>query len=411
MTAYADGSGAWPSHRREVRRWATDPDVRDTHGRSPPREDRLLAEIEVSIPPAIAELLPLLSRETMVAVEAATAAVAGFDRGSGTHVAPLSGFLLRSESIATSKIERITANANDLARALAGQEAGRAAEQTAAALGAINEMVERAGSGAITLDAITDAHRVLMAGDRFEGHEAGRTRRVQNWIGGSDFSPRGAVHVPPPHDLVDPLLADLVTFANRDDVPAVAQAAIAHAQFESIHPFTDGNGRIGRALINAVLRRRDLTTRVVVPIASVLLADVDSYFAQLDAYRAGDADAFVRTLADASVIASEEAVASGESLAALPSAWRDRVTARKGSATDRLLERLLEAPVLTDRTAAELAGSSVRRIYDALDRLTAAGVLDEITGKRRDRIWIVADVLDELDRLEERIGRRRRPSR
>ena len=364
----------------------------------------------MSIPPAIARRFPPLSRETSVAIEAATAAIAGFDRGSGTHLAPLSGFLLRSESIATSKIERIAADPNDLARALVGLEAGRAAEQTAAALRAVNELVVHAGSGAITLDAINDSHRVLMTGDRFEGHEAGRTRRVQNWIGGSDFTPRGAVHVPPPPDLVDPLLADLVNFANRVDVPTVAQAAITHAQFESIHPFTDGNGRIGRALINAVLRRRGLTIRVVVPIASVMLANVDGYFAQLDAYRAGDANEFVRYLADASVIASEEAVTSGDVLAALPSAWRDRVPARKGSATDRLLERLLEAPVLTDRTAAALAGSSVRRIYDALDRLTDANVLDEITGKRRDRIWVVGDVLDELDRLEERIGRRRRPS-
>ena len=124
-----------------------------------------------------------------------------------------------------------------------------------------------------------------------------------------------------------------------------------------------------------------------------------------------ETDEGVTGIGDATLNGRELAVASGDALAALPSAWRDRVTARKGSATDRLLERLLEAPVLTDRTAAELAGSSVRRIYDALDRLTAAGVLDEITGKRRDRVWVVADVLDELDRLEERIGRRRRPSR
>ena len=122
---------------------------------------------------------------------------------------------------------------------------------------------------------------------------------MQNWIGGSDFSPRGALYIPPPPETVPGYMDDLVTFADRGDMPALLQAAIAHAQFESIHPFTDGNGRIGRALINTILRRRGATTRVVVPLASALVARRENYFDALGSYRSGDlaplAGIFVRS--------------------------------------------------------------------------------------------------------------------
>ena len=106
--------------------------------------------------------------------------------------------------------------------------------------------------------------------------------------------PRGALYIPPP-ETVPGYMDDLVTFADRSDMPALLQAAIAHAQFESIHPFTDGNGRIGRALINAILRRRGATTRVVVPLASALVARRENYFDVLGSYRSGDLAPLVGT--------------------------------------------------------------------------------------------------------------------
>ncbi|MCJ7437918.1 MAG: Fic family protein, partial [Acidimicrobiia bacterium] len=275
---------------------------------------------------------------------------------------------------------------------------------------AITILVDSASAGPITIASMNEAHRELLAGDPLEGAFAGIPRAMQDWFGGNDFTPRLALYVPPPAGLLDALLDDLATAANRVDLPSIAQAAIVHAQFESVHPYTDGNGRIGRALINAVLRRRGLTTRVVVPVASVMLADVPHYFAQLDGYRMGNADDFVRYLTDATAVAATEAVTSAQHLADLPEQWRASVKLRKGSAADRLLDRVLETPVLTDKSAAAAAGSPVRRIYAALDRLTEAEILTEITGKERDRVWVVSDVLDELDRLEERVGRRRTPA-
>src|SRR4029079_1258548 len=141
----------------------------------------------------------------------------------------------------------------------------------AAATTALQAMIATVGPNApIRLSAITSGHAPLMHPDALESSPAGELRTVQKWIGGSDFSPRGALCIPPPPETVPGYMDDLVTFADRSDMPALLQAAIAHAQFESIHPFTDGNGRIGRALINTILRRRGATTRVVVPLASAL---------------------------------------------------------------------------------------------------------------------------------------------
>ncbi len=162
--------------------------------------------------------------------------------------------LLRTESVASSKIEAVEASADDYARALHGIRSNSSAVSMAAATTALDSMITGvARGGDVELAAVTAAHLVLMRDDPAEARYAGRLRDMQKWIGGSAYSPRTAIYVPPPPEMVPTYMADLIAFVNRDDLPALAQAALAHAQFESIHPFTDGNGRIGRALINTVL--------------------------------------------------------------------------------------------------------------------------------------------------------------
>ena len=123
--------------------------------------------------------------------------------------------------------------------------------------------------GDITLEALLETHRRLLAGTRLEDH-GGSVRTVQNWIGGSDYNPCSASFVPPPPEEVPGLMDDLITFCNNDSLPALAHAAVAHAQFETIHPFVDGNGRAGRALVHMVLRRRGLGLRILTPFSLIL---------------------------------------------------------------------------------------------------------------------------------------------
>ena len=124
-------------------------------------------------------------------------------------------------------------------------------------------------------------------------------RTEQNWIGGRGSSPRDAVFIPPPPDRVPALLHDLIAFVNLDDLPAVAQAAVAHAQFETIHPFGDGNGRAGRCLIHVILRRRGVSPRLTPPISVVLATNAKDYIAGLTDFREGRADDWIGGFADA----------------------------------------------------------------------------------------------------------------
>ncbi len=151
---------------------------------------------------------------------------------------------------------------------------------------------------------------------------AGTIRDRQNWIGGNAYNPGRADFVPPPPEYVKELMADLVAFVNRSDLPPAVQAAIAHAQFETIHPFADGNGRVGRALVHVVLRRRSLAPRYVPPVSLVLAADAKAYVAGLTAFReerpANWILLFAQTLEQTAVKASELATR----LAALQKMWR-----------------------------------------------------------------------------------------
>jgi Fic family protein len=229
---------------------------------------------------------------------------------------------------------------------------------------------------------------------------------VQNWIGGSDYTPIDALFVPPPPELVAELMDDLLAFAGRTDLPILAQAAIAHAQFESIHPFTDGNGRIGRALISAVLRRRGLTQRVTVPLASAMLADTGRYFTQLNSYREGRADEFVEYVAIATIHSCESAQESAHALADLPEHWRATTKPRANSADESILAALLDTPIFNADTAQKITGTTEASVYRALGRLTEVGILEVLSENKRNRIWAASDVLAELDALGAAIGKR-----
>jgi Fic family protein len=389
----------WPAHGTQVMPWRSS-------GR-PPREDRMFTKVEVSLPPNIAALWFDPSRETVIALEEAAIAIASLDVSAGSRMAAISGFLLRSEAVSSSKIEHVDANRSDYARAIVGLKASDQARSMVAAAEAVESMIRDAGeTREVRLEALLKAHKTLMKDDPMDGHNAGSFRDVQNWIGGSDYSPRGAIHVPPPPALVPGLMDDLAAFCDRRDIPIMAQAAIAHAQFESIHPFTDGNGRIGRALIGAISRRRGLTTNTVTPIASAMVADVTTYFALLNNYRDGDVDPFVLYLAECSLRAAEAARESVAALDALPAIWRDVVSPRRGSAEEKILPWLLERPVFEAHSAAHAAGIEERSVYRVLERLTDAGVLSLITQSQRNRAWAATEVLDEVDRLNRRLAGR-----
>lgn len=388
-------------HSRVARSW------RQAH-RGGTREDRAMREVEVWLPAHIGGFEPATPPSLGAEMDTALRAIAGLDETHGDHLASLSTLLLRAESVASSKIEQVHAATADYARALHGIKTNPSAVSMVASTQALGDLIRSVDDeGDITADNICAAHRILMADDASERAYAGRIRDMQSWIGGSDHSPRGALYVPPPPESVEGYLHDLLVFANRDDINVLAQAAITHAQFESIHPFTDGNGRIGRALINTVLRRRRVTTRVVVPLASALVARRDDYFDVLGAYRGGDAAPIIAAFSRSSTIAAQEAGFTANRLADMPQEWLLAAgSPRGGSAARRIIDGLLDSPVFTADDAEARIGGATSSIYSALNRLEDSGVIRSLTNRTRNQIWGAASLLDELDDLGVRIASR-----
>jgi Fic family protein len=391
--------GQLPAHVLETRPW------RQTV-RGGTNDDRTLSAVTVSLPPFIAKLDVPISGPLHAEMDAALREISVLDSSHSDDLSALGTLLLRTESVASSKIEGVSADMPAYARALSGIRSDRAATSMAAATTALATMIECVeATASITRDALTEAHAVLMADDESERQYAGRFRDMQNWIGGSDHSPRNALYVPPPPDTVVTYMEDLILFANRDDIPVLAQAALAHAQFESIHPFTDGNGRVGRALMNAILRRRRATTRVVVPIASGLVANRERYFGYLSAYRVGDPTPMIAGLAAASRVAAEEARTTAVRLTQMAAGWRAVLGAvRSGSATDQMLTALTSRPFFTADLAIKETKAPQSSVYESIERLHTAGILRPLTERKRNQVWGASGVLDELEDLQVRIA-------
>lgn len=365
----------------------------------------MLAQITVTIPESIRASTLELPGDLASRLDECARLVSELDRVHGARLAPLGGMLVRTEAVASSKIERITATSEDFARAMNGSRANAAAVSMVAATDATQRLMDEVSrAGAIRLEHLLSAHARLMRDDPSEAPYSGRFREMQNWVGGSDHSPRGAALIPSPPEEIPALMADLLSFSNRRDLPSILQAAIAHAQFETLHPFTDGNGRIGRALVNAILRYREVTTSIVVPIASALVARREQYFAHLDAFREGNAEPIVTEFARASRTAARESAVTAIRLAEFPARWNDELgSVRAKSAVAQILEHLPVHPIFTAAEIEARIGGSTARVYTAIDRLLDAGIVRRLTERKRDQVWGCVDILDELEDLSTRI--------
>jgi Fic family protein len=255
--------------------------------------------------------------------------------------------------------------------------------------------IDNATDDVVTVEGIADIHRALMT--RYHPAIGGSIRDDQNWIGGNDYSPCGAEFVPPAPQLVAGLLADLVTYCNERDSSALLQAAMVHAQFETIHPFADGNGRTGRALVHVVLRRRGLATRYVPPISVILARRRDRYIRGLTAFRDGDVAAWLEMFALASTEAASLAQHYLEAVEDAQAEWRAAVRSlRRDSAVWELIDVLPAHPVLNVPIVAAATRRSAPQARAAIAALEEAGVLSATGSAKRNRVWEATTLLDLL---------------
>ncbi|HEU5271058.1 MAG TPA: Fic family protein [Jatrophihabitans sp.] len=367
------------------------------------RARRQAGPFQAAIPAEIAQVSDVrLSQATRLLVTEAATEIARFDAEVGTDIAPYSSVLLRTESVASSRIENLTASA----KAIALAELGDSSRENASIIVSNTAAMTAAIALADHLDgnAILAMHRALLGA--VEPESAGRWRTVQNWIGGSDWSPHGAMFIPPRPDRIPAAISDLERFLLRDDLPVLVQAVIAHAQFETIHPFTDGNGRTGRALVHSLLRGKGLTRQATVPMSAGLLADTSGYFDALTAYRAGNPEPIVERLATASFAAINNGRALIDQLHAVRAGWNEVISARRGATAWRLADLLLSQPAVDSQLVQRQLGVSAPAALGALEQLLQAGVLAKISGRQRYRRYGATAVFQALDAFAVRAGRR-----
>lgn len=364
---------------------------------------RAAGDYRAAVPPFIARAEVALEPEVLAAADEASHAIARFDAEAGAFIAPFPAILLRSESSSSSEVERLTASAKQVALA----EMGASRSENARLIVANTRAMDAAISLSENLDddTVIAVHAALLNESAL--HYVGHWRREQVWIGGGPISPHGADFIPPHHDRVPELMRDLLDFVDRTDVPILAQAAIAHAQFETIHPFPDGNGRTGRALIHAMLHRGGLTRNLTVPVSAGLLHRPNAYIEALSDYREGDVNAIVHALTNASFAAISNGARLVADIKDIRSSWSDIVRARSDSAVHRLLDLLLGHPVITAAAAATALGISDVAAGAAINRLADSSILTKAAGGSRYRIWQAGEVLDALDAFAERARRGR----
>lgn len=368
------------------------------------RRERRGGSYRAAIVPDIADLDPVLPTGTAALLDEASIEIARFDAELGGEMAPFAAVLLRTESSSSSEIEHLTASAKAIALAELGDTGKRNATEIVGNTRAMQAAIRL--SHALDGDAILAMHKALL-GDRNPRIPGGEWRTGPVWIGGN--TPRSAMFVPPRHERVLPAIEDLTRFMDRDDILVLAQAAIAHAQFETIHPFPDGNGRTGRALVHSMLRGKGLTRNITVPVSAGLLTDPDRYFGALTAYREGDIEPISQSFAEASF----RAIANGRSLVQeireVQRDWHDQVKARSGSASRRILDELAKHPVMDAafvQRELKISQSAARRAFAELE---AAGIVTEFSGMKRNRCWRSDEMLTALDEFAVRAGRRGQP--
>lgn len=391
--------GGWPPLTYETLPWTAQ---YETHATSRSERRKHQGPYQAAIPPKIVDVTLDLPGELAAKVGEASAELARFDELMGGEIAHFSAILLRSESAASSRIENLTASARAIAEAEIGTSHRKNAAEVVANTRTMMAALDLAGN--ISSASVLAMHRALMI--ETDPINAGRWRTEQVWIGGGNLGPHLALFVPPHHDRIANAIADLMKFIERDDLPVLAHAALAHAQFETIHPFTDGNGRTGRALVQAMLRHGQLTRNVTVPVSAGLLSDTGAYFDALTTYRLGDPIPIVTQFADAAF----KAVANGrelvDELRQIRQRWHQLIKARSDSAVWRLADLLLRRPAVNARVIAEELELDVGNVHRYIKPLLDVHILVESLDVKRNQVWRAAEVLTALDAFAARAGRR-----
>ena len=354
-----------------------------------------------AIPGFIADATPEISNALLTECTDAVAALTRFDAQNSAMQLPFAAVLLRTESTSSSQIENLTASAKQLALAELGVSKSENANLVVSNVKAMQAALQFAEN--LNGTAIIAMHRALL--EDTQPKLVGSWRKEQVWIGGTPFSPHSADFVPPSAQRLPELIKDLLAFASRTDLNSLVAIAVTHAQFETIHPFEDGNGRTGRALVQAMLRAAGITKNLTVPVSAGILKNTKGYFEALTSYRNGQVEPIVTIFVNAVFTALNSSVPLLRILTDLKIDWRENLKARQDSAAYRLVELLPKSPVVNVASVVRELGVGDVTAMAAITKLVEAGILTPTSSNKRNRTWQSQDVLQALDEFGARVRR------
>ena len=353
--------------------------------------------VDAADPAPIAHAAVDLTPATIRATERAAATMQATEDRTGPAVEVTGRLLLRAEGLSSSAIEGLRASADAVMLAQAGSEADPTASWVADNLAVVTDALQTA-SPLHTKTLLAWHRRLMRHAIGFDPDHIGTWRPVLGWIGGPN--PLVAAHVAAPPALIEPAMKDLIVFLQRDDVDPVTMAAIAHAQFETIHPFADGNGRIGRVLIGWVLAT-GLDLAVPPPVSTAFARDIGGYLSGLTLYRQGHVDHWVRWFASAVLGAAERTNQVLTAVEQVQAHWLELISPLRADAAARKLVDLLAIhPIVNTAIVAQALDVSTTTARTALIHLADLGILAEVAttpmGTGRPTIWWSSPDLVEL---------------
>jgi Fic family protein len=312
---------------------------------------------------------------------------------------------VRKEAVLSSMIEGTQSSLSDLLLFEIDEQPGVPLEdvmEVSNYVAALAHGLKRIRSGfPLSLRLMREMHKILLSKGRGSRQSPGEFRRSQNWIGGT--RPGNAAFVPPPPHFVNECMGKLELFIHDKPIrtPVLFKAALAHVQFETIHPFLDGNGRLGRMLITLLLCSEGVLKEPILYLSLYFKTHRRRYYELLNDVRLeGDWESWLEFFADAVISTASEAAATGEKLVRLADADSERIKelGRISGSVSLVHRGLLERPIASPTWLSENTGLAYGTVAKSLERLGDIGIVKEITGRRRNRVYAYTKYIEIMNK-------------
>lgn len=387
-------SEKWYTMKYETREWDSKKDIPYLSRQS---KSKILSTYESAIPDTIADKNISLSPELDATISDLIVNITRFDVLQSQKGYAFPSMLLRSESAASSQIENLTSSIRNIALAELGSKVPQNAQLIAGNVAAMHSALNLTDT--LSIPSILEIHKTLI--EPTHADFAGALRNQSVWIGGSSYSPHGAVFIPPHESLINYYLEDLISYSARIDVNPIVKAAIMHAQFETIHPFIDGNGRTGRTLLHKSLRDDGILQTVTLPISAGLLNNTNEYMKSILSFQEGDPIPIIKQISYALELAINIGYKASNEVTTIVKQWEEIINERKSSSIWKIIYIIIEQPVINSKYLENRLGLTLRASNKLINRAIEYGMLRRIGSEQRGIFYQSDEIISVLDKISD----------